>query len=153
MTFVFIFLMAAVLTGFTIWSRKDTEIRISALIIFVLLGFWTVESARRSYSHPAPYMPSITVPSGQWNVLAYHLDYGNYIYVWLDIEGKPRSYVLTWNADTAQELQDRMGEAGVASPDDVGADMIVPEFFNQQEREEMEMIEDSSPRHNDFSKP
>ena len=153
MTYLFIFLMAAVLTGFTIWSRKDTEIRISALIIFVMLGFWTVESARKSYSHPATYLPDITVPSGTWDVLAYHLDYGNYIYVWLDIEGKPRSYVLTWDADKAQELQDRMGEDGRASEWDEGAAFFVPEFFDGYYREEWEIIEDSTPRHNDFSKP
>jgi hypothetical protein len=151
MTFLFIFLTAAILGTFAIWSRKDTRIRLGAVILFGTLGLWIVESVRRSYSYPSPYISNITVPSGKWNVIAYNLDYGKHIYVWLYVEGVPRSYSLPWNIDQAVRLQGSLGENGVMDAEDEGLDMVVPDSFGDRENTDDLFIE-ATPSHNDIKK-
>ncbi len=90
----------------TIWSRRNTWVRGAAVAGWIALMPLVVGSAFFSLSHPAPWMPLVTVPGGEYTVLGAKMVQDVAIYVWLDFgAAHPRYFALPWNNDTANNLQ------------------------------------------------
>lgn len=96
----------SVLTTAVIWSRKDTWMRGAAVGGFFLLTPVIAGASLYARSHPAPYIPVVTAPAGEYLVLGVKMVQDEAIYIWLDFgERHPRYFALPWDNETASQLQ------------------------------------------------
>lgn len=107
----FVALGIAALVVATIWSRKDSWLRPAAVA-----GFFTILPATGALvfytlSHPAPLIPVVSTPGGEYQVIGTKLVQDEAIYLWLDMgRGHPRYYALPWDNKTADRLQDMINQ-------------------------------------------
>ena len=93
----------------TIWSRESTRVRLGAMVMFLALLPLLAGSGFMALSHPAPWIQTITVPDGDYEVLDVKFIQDVAIYVWLDFDGgSPRSFYHPWNNELADKLQGKM---------------------------------------------
>ena len=126
--FVILVILATGLAGLAIWSRRMLLPKVAAIALSVGLlglGYGTMVEL---LSRPKPI-------TAEWSghdlaearVIAAELHEDVAIYVWLGIDGEeePRSYVLPWNAETAQQLSGAMEQA-----EEEGGDVQMRDPFN-----------------------
>lgn len=102
--------MVSVFTIGTIWSRRETWIRLAAVVGFVLIIPYVAVVTASSLGFPRPYIPEITIPAGDHDVLGGKIVRDEGIYVLFALQGhiKPRYYALPWDKDTANKFQRMM---------------------------------------------
>lgn len=99
-------------TSLAVWSRRPTQAR--GLAVAALLAIVPISGGllliQRGWAAPiVPYLAEL--PDGEIEVHGFRLIPEVAIYLWLDVEGEPRAFVLPWNAGAASQLQ-RLGEKG-----------------------------------------
>lgn len=96
------------LTTFTIWSRKETRIRGSAVILFLAAIPVVGATVLTALSNPAPCS---IFQGGEYRVISAAMVEGGKIYLWLDLgEDRPRYCEIAWDDDLAERIQ-RLGRA------------------------------------------
>jgi hypothetical protein len=106
--------IAGALAAIAIAAPRRTWVRFTALavaVLFVPLGYAALSDL---LSRPKPVdLEWARQATGEATLLGATIAEDEGIYVWLQIAGlpEPRAYVLPWNRDVAQELQDAMNEA------------------------------------------
>lgn len=101
----------AIQAAIAIWTPRKTAIRAAAVvttIAFMPLAYVTLAEL---LSRPKPIsMEWFERNSERATVLGASLDEGKAIYLWLLLEGsrKPRFYVLPWQQQTAEQLEDTL---------------------------------------------
>lgn len=109
--FAAVTLLVAIQAGIAIWTPRATWIRVSAVAATALLMPLAYLTLTLLLSKPKPI-------SLEWyernapraTVLGVSLDEGNAIYLWLVLEGsvEPRAYVMPWQQQTAEHLEDTL---------------------------------------------
>lgn len=106
--FVFLALLTAVIA---VWGRRDSNLKwlaIAAASIIVGGGYWGYNSL---LSLPKPVsMEVVFRGTPQAEVLGYKIRYGEALYLYLDIEDFPYSYVIPWGKDKTKEMADELVE-------------------------------------------
>lgn len=107
-------LLGAALAAIGIWTPRKLWIKISALAITALLSVSAYASYADLLGKPKPmslewaarHAPEVTV-------LAASVRENEAIFLWLELEGAsdPRAYVLPWNPQAAEQLQQATREA------------------------------------------
>lgn len=98
--------IATGLTTATIWSRRETKMRVLTLVSFLAFMPAVAGVGFFAMSHPAPWLQTITVPGGDYTVLGVKMVQDVAIYVWLDFgKNHPRYFALPWDNKTADQLQ------------------------------------------------
>ncbi|MFQ5958697.1 MAG: hypothetical protein ACE5LF_04940 [Alphaproteobacteria bacterium] len=112
--FVLAVFIAAVLTTITIWSPRRVWVKSIAIVTASLFLPLAYAAFADLLSKPKPVdlewaHRNVT----EATVLAASMREDDGIFLWLQIDGvaEPRSYVLPWNRELAEELQDAQREA------------------------------------------
>ncbi|MEE9299654.1 MAG: hypothetical protein V3V17_00855 [Alphaproteobacteria bacterium] len=112
--FVVVVLLAGGLVSVSIWSRRRTW----AKLLAILLGALFIPAAYAGYvgllSKPRPMeLEWLQRLAPEATVLGARIHEGEGIYLWLQIDGiaEPRSYVIGWDRDLAEQLQQALQEA------------------------------------------
>ncbi len=107
-------LVAAALASIAIWAPRPARVRISALLIVMLFLPLVYLQFVEMLSKPKP----VRFEWYEQNVdkallLSASFDEGEAIYLWLRLDGsfEPRAYVLPWNLQLAEKLEDAVEEA------------------------------------------
>ncbi|MEE9299739.1 MAG: hypothetical protein V3V17_01295 [Alphaproteobacteria bacterium] len=106
--------LAALLASIGIWSRRRLWVKLAAVVATMFF----IPAAYAGYvgllSKPKPVeFEWAQRTTEEATVLGATIREGKGIYLWLQMSGlaEPRSYVLPWDIDLAQELQEAMREA------------------------------------------
>lgn len=101
---------AALLTGLTIWSRRETVARAAAVGLFVLALPCIALPALTIMSHPAPqWLWSKSIQTTEHTrVIGFKLQPGVAIYLLLDDPGfeYPRYVMIPWDRKKAEQLRE-----------------------------------------------
>ena len=115
--FVTVTLLAAGLASIAIWAPRRLPAKLAALGVSVLF----LPSAYAGYtellSRPKPATQEWWLSgAGDATVLGSMSEEGRHIYLWLRLAGieEPRSYVLPWSRDMAQQLENARNAAAAA---------------------------------------
>ncbi len=106
--------LAALLASVTIWSPRKVRIKVLAIVMFTLFVPASYMSLTNLLSRPKPAdMEWEQRQLSEATVLGAHLREGHSIYVWLQVAGveEPRSYVLPWSQELAEQLYGARREA------------------------------------------
>lgn len=139
-------ILVALSASFTIWSRKETRIRLFGFLLLLLavpLGFMTVFS---SLGYAAPYVPGINIPEGKWNVVKAYPRVYEAIYVLVDLPGEPKLYKLPWNENTLKQLEKLLGPDLDRDQEDPGALLHVPSYDDSWDENEPQFLPPPQPR-------
>jgi len=113
-------LVAGVLTQFVIWSRKETRIRLAAVLIFAATIYGSYYASQYPLSWPAPI--SQGYDPGQYKMLGVKMLAGQGIYMLIDNGVKaPRYFKFPWNKEMADKIQDMLD-----NPENQGIQMVLP---------------------------
>lgn len=107
-------LLAALLATIALWSPRRVLPKLGALALSLLLLPTAYAAYAGLLSKPKPVQLEWWLASAEEaTVLASSIREGEGIYLWLQLTGvgEPRSYVLPWDQQMAQELQDAMRDA------------------------------------------
>ncbi len=112
--YVAVAVLAAALTGMTIWSRHRLGLKISAILVAMLFLPLSYAALAELLSRPKPV--SLEWWRGQAeeaDVLAGNIVEDKAIHLWLKLESnlEPRAYSLPWSRDLAENLQEALREA------------------------------------------
>ncbi len=101
--------LAAVLANISIWAPRKVWVKVTALVTTALFLPAAYVSLADLLSRPKP----VDIEWGkaelaEATVLGASMKEDEAIYLWLGIEGlaEPRAYVMPWNQEMAQQLQD-----------------------------------------------
>lgn len=132
-------LLACLLATISIWAPRKLWLKVSAVFTTALLCAVAYASLADLLSKPKPVdleWAQRNVPEA--TVLSASIEEGEGIYLWLQIAGvvEPRSYVMPWNQELAEQLQAAMEDAktngnGVrmVAPFEPSLDMREPKFY------------------------
>ncbi len=101
--------VAALMTSISVWAPRRLAVRVTALglaFLFVPLGYASLADL---LSRPKPVaLKWLKKSAPEATVLASLMEEGKSIYIWLQMPGgsEPRAYVLLWNREIAEQLQD-----------------------------------------------
>jgi len=101
--------LAAILAQISLWSPRKLWIKVSALATMVLFLPVAYLSMVDLLSRPKPIeIELIKFDLAEAAVLSHRMVEDVAIYLWLGIDGadEPRSYVLPWDQETAEQLQE-----------------------------------------------
>lgn len=112
--FVIALVLAAILASIGVWAPRKLWVRTCAVLVASLFLPLAYASFADLLSKPKPVnleWAHRNVPEA--TVLAAQLREGEGIFLWLKFEGvnEPRSYVLPWDREVAEQLQEGMREA------------------------------------------
>jgi hypothetical protein len=112
--------IAAVLTLFTIWSRKETRVRAAAIAVFLVAVGASPLVAPLALSWPKQIAEGFT--PGEYRVLGTKLLIGKGIYVLIDNgQNVPQYLKFPWDKDMADKIQDMLD-----NPENEGIKLTVP---------------------------
>ena len=100
--------LAAILAQISVWSPRKLWIKLSALVTMALFLPTAYISMVDLLSRPKPIeIEWVKLDLAEAAVLSHRMVEDVAIYLWLGIEGadEPRSYVLPWDQETAEQLQ------------------------------------------------
>ncbi len=106
--------VAALLAGIAIWTPRATAVRATAVALTAAFAPLAYLSLNEVLSRPKPVEHEwFKGHVAEATVLGMSLDEGKAIYLWLalDHSREPRSYVLPWRAQLAEELQELLADA------------------------------------------
>ena len=106
--------LAAMLALIAVWSRRQLALRAGAVGLLALTAVVAYTALNDLLSRPKPTGLEFALgDTGEAEVLGATLKEGRGIYVWLRLPGldEPRYYVMPWQLETAEELQEAMREA------------------------------------------
>jgi hypothetical protein len=106
--------LAALLASITIWSPRKVRVKVVAITMFTLFVPTAYMSLADLLSRPKPAnMEWEQRQLSEATVLGSHLREGHSIYLWLQVAGveEPRSYVLPWSQELAEQLHGARREA------------------------------------------
>lgn len=109
-----IVLLAAALAAIGIWSRRRLWIKVAGVAAAMLFMPAAYAGLVGLLSKPKPVdLEWAQAHLREATVLGATLEQGRGIYLWLKLDGieEPRSYILPWDTELAQQLQDAMREA------------------------------------------
>ncbi|MEZ5847871.1 MAG: hypothetical protein R3C70_14065 [Geminicoccaceae bacterium] len=107
-------LLAAFLALLSIWSPRQVSVKISAVVASVLFLPLAYVAFAELLSKPKPVNLEWWKSSAdEATVLGSTAQEDRGIFLWLQLDGieEPRSYVLPWSRELAQQLQDALQEA------------------------------------------
>lgn len=112
--FIVALVLAAALASISVWAPRKVWVRTSAIVIACLFLPLAYAGLADLLSKPKPVnleWAHRNVPEA--TVLAAQLKENQGIYLWLKFDGadEPRSYVLPWDRNVAEQLQKGMREA------------------------------------------
>ncbi len=101
------------LGGIAIWAQRPLPLKVVALILSALLIVTTYAGSLELLGRPKPATLELVANVEEATVLSAKLLEGEAIYLWLQLVGEtePRSYVLPWSQEQAEQLQEAMREA------------------------------------------
>ena len=101
------------LGGIAIWAQRPLPLKVAALILSALLIVTTYAGSLELLGRPKPATLEVVANVEEATVLSAKLLEGEAIYLWLQLVGEiePRSYVLPWSQEQAEQLQEAMREA------------------------------------------
>ena len=99
-----VFLGSMALTSFTVWSRKETWMRVAAVLVFLGMTPALAGVSFFSLSHPRP-VTEYSVPCMDCRVLSMYMRQDMAIWLWLETADGPRYWVLPWDNELANNLQ------------------------------------------------
>ncbi len=106
--------IAASLAGIAIWAPRAVLIKVGALVLAALLMVATYASLVGLLGKPKPATMEWAMGAvPEATVLGASMREGEAIYLWLKFDemAEPIAYVLPWNMETAQQLQQAMRQA------------------------------------------
>lgn len=112
--FVAAALTAALLASLALWAPRRLLLRLTALVLAVSFLPLAYGAMAGLLSRPKPVaLEWWRAATADATVLAAQIREGDGIYLWLQIEGmaEPRAYVLPWDRELAEELQEAMRSA------------------------------------------
>jgi hypothetical protein len=112
--FIVTALLAALLVSIALWAPRRVLPKVAALLLALALLPTAYAAYAGLLSKPKPVQLEWWMASAdEATVLASSIREGDGIYLWLQLAGidEPRSYVLPWDQEMAQQLQDAMREA------------------------------------------
>ncbi len=101
--------LAAILAQISIWAPRKIWVKVTALVTTALFLPAAYVSLADLLSRPKPMeIEWNNVELAEATVLGARMKEDEAIYLWLGIEGlaEPRAYVMPWNQEMAQQLQD-----------------------------------------------
>jgi hypothetical protein len=107
--FVVLVGLAAILAQISIWAPRKVWVKVTALVTTALFLPAAYISLADLLSRPKPMdIEWNNVDLAEATVLGASMKEDEAIYLWLGIEGlvEPRAYVMPWNQEMAQQLQD-----------------------------------------------
>jgi hypothetical protein len=107
--FVVLVGLAAILAQISIWAPRKVWVKVTALVTTALFLPAAYISLADLLSRPKPMdIEWNNVDLAEATVLGASMREDEAIYLWLGIEGlvEPRAYVMPWNQEMAQQLQD-----------------------------------------------
>jgi hypothetical protein len=126
---VVITLAMGFVASFAIWSRRPTWLRGLTVGAFLLSAPITAVALALSLGWPVPLINGLIAPAGDWSVLGSKMVVQKGIYVLLDTGETPRHYVLPWDREMADKIQELQEE------ENGGVMMKVPPFeFSWEKR-------------------
>lgn len=138
--------LAAILAQISLWSPRKLWIKVSALVTMALFLPVAYISMVDLLSRPKPIeIEWIEFDLAEAAVLSHRMVEDVAIYLWLGIEGadEPRSYVLPWSRETAEQLQDAQR---AAQSEGTGVRMKQPFEQSWDERERRFYAAPQAPR-------
>ncbi|MFQ5973842.1 MAG: hypothetical protein ACE5Q3_16065 [Alphaproteobacteria bacterium] len=116
LTYLFgiVVLIGATLASITVWARRALRIKVLALLLTALLMPTVYASFVGLLGKPKPVTMEWAVRAvPEATVLGASIRENEAIYLWLQVDEilEPRAYVLPWNRETAQQLQQAMRQA------------------------------------------
>lgn len=112
--FVVAAVLLCILATHSIWSPRKLRVKVSALFTTLLFLPLAYGAMVLLLSKPKPvHLEWWRTNAAEATVLGSSMREGHGIYLWLQMGDliEPRSYVLPWNQELAQELQDALREA------------------------------------------
>ncbi len=106
--------LAAILAQISLWSPRKLWIKVSALVTMALFLPTAYISMVDLLSRPKPIgIEWVKFDLAEAAVLSHRMVEDVAIYLWLGIDGaeEPRSYVLPWDRQTAEQLQEAQRSA------------------------------------------
>lgn len=106
--------VAALLAGIAIWTPRATAVRATAVALTAAFAPLAYLSLNEVLSRPKPVAHEwFRSNVAEATVLGMSINEGKAIYLWLALDHslEPRSYVLPWRAQLADELQKLIAEA------------------------------------------
>jgi len=131
-SFLAITILLAVMAWIVIWTRTATLARTASVIVLIASVPISAGSMAYSLGYPMPIFKSLFVPAGDWKILGSKMVIDEGIFILLDTGGTPRHFVLPWDAETANKLQDL--QDGEREGNNQGARMKIPPFEWSWER-------------------
>jgi hypothetical protein len=139
----YLFMVTAVLAGMltmiSIWSRQKPWIKIGAIVASVLFLPLAYASYASLLSKPKPVdLEWWLGEAGEATVLSSSIQEGEGIFLWLQLAevAEPRAYVLPWDRDLAEQLQEAAREADEQNgqlqmrlPFEPSLDELDPKFY------------------------
>ena len=107
-------LVAGVLAGITVWSRREVWVKAIAIAVAALFIPLAYAGFTEMMSKPKPvHMEWRHGDLAGATVIAATIREDEAIYLWLQIDGveEPRAYVLPWSRRAAEQLQEATREA------------------------------------------
>jgi hypothetical protein len=101
--------LTGVLASIAIWAPRRVLIKVKSLLTVALLIPVAYASLADLLGRPKPVAVEwANLRAGEATVLGAQIREGAGIYLWLEMAGldEPRAYVLPWNRELAQQLQD-----------------------------------------------
>ncbi|MCB1970094.1 MAG: hypothetical protein KDG54_06780 [Geminicoccaceae bacterium] len=112
------FTLAAIIGAFlailSVWSPRRTSVKVSAVLASILFLPLTYAAFAELLSKPKPVaLEWWKSAADEATVLGSTAQENKGIFLWLQLDNidEPRSYVLPWSRELAQQLQDAMEEA------------------------------------------
>lgn len=118
--FAAVVLVASGLAGIAVWAPRRLPVRVTALVLAALLMATAYASMAELLGNPKPVsMEWARAAEAEAVVLGSTVREGEAIYLWLQFDGiaAPKAYVLPWDRNTAQQLQDAQRQAGEQGTD------------------------------------
>ncbi len=111
--FVGIVVFVTALAGITIWSPQRMSVKVGALVLSALLMASSYGGFLELMGRPKPTTLEWISQAEEATVVGVRMREGEAIYLWLELEtpSEPRSYVIPWTKEEAQQLQSAMQEA------------------------------------------
>lgn len=107
-------LLAAALAGIAIWSRRRLLPKVAAVALSLAFMPAAYAGLVELLSKPKPVkLEWVNAKAEEAEVLGASIREGEGIYLWLQMAGvsEPRAYVLPWDRDLAEKLQEALREA------------------------------------------
>lgn len=112
--FVLVVVLAGILATHSIWAPRRLRTKLFALFVTLLFLPLAYAAMVQLLSKPKPvHLEWWKANAAEASVLASTFEEGQGIYLWLQMADlvEPRAYVLPWDRELAEELQEAMREA------------------------------------------